>query len=103
MKNGDFWGRELLSGGGLFFSLRVQSGLSMRTTIVRLTTIHNLEHIVNMQKKPSKNEVNLVPFLALTILFRLILKITFKGDLSIFSGRGEKSISEWTDTKMDVS
>ena len=56
MKNGDFWGRELLSGGGLFFSLRVQSGLSMRTTIVRLTTIHNLEEqsIVNMQKSGGK-------------------------------------------------
>ena len=34
----------------------VPSGLSMRTTIVRLTTIHNLEEqsIVNMQKSGGK-------------------------------------------------
>ena len=43
-----------------------------------------------------------MPFSTLTIPFRPLLKITFKaGDLSIQSSEG--SISEWTDTKMDVS
>ena len=60
----------------------VPSGLSMRTTIVRLTTIHNLEEqsIVNMQKV-EENGVNLAPFSTLTIPFRPLLKITFKAAL----------------------
>ena len=58
MKNGDFWGREQRWWWSLFFpvGVPVPSGLSMRTTIVRLTTIHNLEEqsIVNMQKSGGK-------------------------------------------------